>query len=77
VVEARDLGSPPLQNTKTLTVQLIDVNDNKPAFPQETGQGKLLFYKIKNLTDKKIQRKTTICKKCLHQKLILIKLHCI
>ncbi|XP_060743329.1 protocadherin beta-15-like [Tachysurus vachellii] len=33
-ITATDLGKPPLFSTKTLRVQISDVNDNKPVFPQ-------------------------------------------
>ncbi|XP_030621265.1 protocadherin alpha-2-like [Chanos chanos] len=33
-ITAIDLGQPPLSNFKTLSVQLLDVNDNSPQFPQ-------------------------------------------
>ncbi|XP_060766380.1 protocadherin alpha-8-like [Neoarius graeffei] len=32
-VRATDLGQPPLSSTKTLSVQISDVNDNSPEFP--------------------------------------------
>ncbi|XP_053497127.1 protocadherin alpha-8-like [Ictalurus furcatus] len=33
-IRAADLGQPPLSSVKTLSVQISDVNDNSPEFPQ-------------------------------------------
>ncbi|KAI5626827.1 protocadherin Fat 4, partial [Silurus asotus] len=35
-IKATDLGQPPLFTIKTLSVQISDVNDNKPVFPQNS-----------------------------------------
>ncbi|XP_054751092.2 cadherin EGF LAG seven-pass G-type receptor 2-like [Lytechinus pictus] len=38
-IRAQDSGNPPRENTTTVTVTVIDVNDNKPQFTQNVYQG--------------------------------------
>ncbi|XP_045897302.1 protocadherin alpha-8-like, partial [Micropterus dolomieu] len=43
-IKATDCGEPPLSTVKTLSIQISDVNDNRPQFSQNTLQ----FYLIEN-----------------------------
>ncbi|XP_045898721.1 protocadherin alpha-8-like, partial [Micropterus dolomieu] len=43
-IKATDCGEPPLSTFKTLSIQISDVNDNRPQFSQNTLQ----FYLIEN-----------------------------
>lgn len=43
-IKATDCGEPPLSTTKTLSIQILDVNDNSPQFEQ----GPLYFYIVEN-----------------------------
>ncbi|XP_055080811.1 protocadherin alpha-8-like [Periophthalmus magnuspinnatus] len=43
-IKATDCGEPPLSTTKTLSIQILDVNDNSPQF----GQNPLYFYIVEN-----------------------------
>ncbi|XP_037637038.1 protocadherin alpha-8-like [Sebastes umbrosus] len=43
-IKATDCGEPPLSTVKTLSIQIADVNDNKPQF----SQNPLQFYLVEN-----------------------------
>ncbi|XP_072290331.1 protocadherin alpha-2-like [Eucyclogobius newberryi] len=43
-IKATDCGEPPLSTTKTLSIQILDVNDNSPQFEQNL----LYFYIVEN-----------------------------
>ncbi|XP_055015021.1 protocadherin Fat 4-like [Boleophthalmus pectinirostris] len=43
-IKATDCGEPPLSTTKTLSIQILDVNDNSPQFEQNP----LYFYIVEN-----------------------------
>ncbi|XP_072290335.1 protocadherin alpha-2-like [Eucyclogobius newberryi] len=43
-IKATDCGEPPLSTTKTLSIQILDVNDNSPQFEQSP----LYFYIVEN-----------------------------
>ncbi|XP_072290330.1 protocadherin alpha-2-like [Eucyclogobius newberryi] len=43
-IKATDCGEPPLSTTKTLSIQILDVNDNSPKFEQNP----LYFYIVEN-----------------------------
>ncbi|XP_030251993.1 protocadherin alpha-8-like [Sparus aurata] len=44
IIKATDCGEPPLSTFKTLSIQISDVNDNRPHF----GQNQLQFYMSEN-----------------------------